>query len=95
MNSEHLIEVPLAKNKNVVKALTAGCSDPALRDGVPSRASVGGLEHLHGLVHEDLIQAAAELGVAIPDQNLARRSPSSSIEVRFRACWITHSRVGC
>jgi hypothetical protein len=77
--AQNLIEVPLAEDKNVVKALTAGCSDPALRDGIHSRASVGGLEHLHGLGPEYLIKAAAELGVAISDQE-----PCSDIAILQR-----------
>jgi len=34
--TEQLLKVPLAKNKNMIEALTADCSNPALRDGVHS-----------------------------------------------------------
>ena len=69
---KHVLEVAAAEDEQPVEALTTRAADPALGVGVRVRRPDGCADHGHSFAREDLIEAAAELRVAIMDQETDR-----------------------
>jgi hypothetical protein len=62
--------VSASEDEDPVEAVAADGTDPALGERVGVRRSYGRADHLDPLAAKDLVEGAAELGVAIVDQQL-------------------------
>jgi hypothetical protein len=81
IDAKHVFELAAAEDEQPVEALATHAADPALGVCVRVRCPDGGADHGDPFALEDVIEAAAELGVAIMDQEAERlardrRSPS-------------------
>jgi len=85
VDTQHALEMAAANDQDPVEATRPDRSDPAfgvgVRVGCPNRRA----DHLDPLGTEDLVEAAAELRVAIVDQKPERLRSPSCIS-RLRAC---------
>jgi len=72
IDAKDLLELPPAKDEQAVEALATGAADPALGAGVRVRCLDGCADHTDPFALEDVIAAAAELGVAIVDEEAER-----------------------
>ncbi len=70
-----MFELATAEDEQPVEALSTDAADPALGVGVRVRRLDGCADHRDPLSSEDVIEAAAELGVAIVDEE-AKRLPA-------------------
>jgi hypothetical protein len=68
VDAKYVLELAAAEDEQAVEALATDAADPALGVGVRVRRPDGGADHRNSFAREDLIAAAAELGVAIVDQ---------------------------
>ena len=59
--SQHLLQVPAAKDQHAVQHLSPGRAHPALRKCVRHWPPVGQADDLHALTLEDLVECAREL----------------------------------
>ena len=72
IDAKDVLELPPAKDEQAVEALATGAADPALGVGVRVRCLDGSADHTDPFALEDVIAAAAELGVAIVDEEAER-----------------------
>src|SRR5215211_511736 len=72
IDAKHLLELPPAEDEQAVEALATDAADPALGVSVRVRSLDGRADHSHSFATEDVIETAAELGVAIVDQEAER-----------------------
>src|SRR5215218_6053960 len=72
IDAKHLLELPPAEDEQAVEALATDAADPALGVSVCVRSLDGRADHSHSFATEDVIETAAELGVAIVDQEAER-----------------------
>ncbi len=91
---KHVLELAAAEDEQPVEALATDAADPALGVGVRVRRLDGCADHRDPFSLEDVIEAAAELGVAIVDEEAERLPVSSSVISRLRACWATQALFG-
>jgi hypothetical protein len=70
VDTKHLFELAAAEYQQPIEALATHAADPALRVGV--RCLDGRADHGDSFAVEDVIEAAAELGVAIVDKEAVR-----------------------
>jgi hypothetical protein len=70
--AKYVLEMPAAEDQQPVKALTTHAPDPTLGVRVRVRRPDRRADHSNSFVLEDLIEAPAELGVAIADQEAER-----------------------
>jgi len=68
VDTEHVLEVTAAEDEDSIEAVGADRAYPALGVGVRVRRLHRRADHLHALAPEDLVEAVAELGVAVVDQ---------------------------
>jgi hypothetical protein len=69
---KHVLELASAEDEQPVEALATHAANPALGVGVRVRRQDGCADHSHSFAREDMIKAAAELGVAVVDENAER-----------------------
>jgi hypothetical protein len=74
-DAEHLFEVPSAEDEEPVEAFGAGGADEALGDGVRLWRANRSSNDLEALAAEDGVEAAAEFGVAVMDEEAEWRRP--------------------
>jgi hypothetical protein len=72
VDMKHVLELAAAENEQPVEALATHRPDPTLGMCVRVRCLDGCADHSHSVACEDLIEATAELGVAIVDQETER-----------------------
>ncbi len=72
VGAEDVFELAAAEDEQAVEALATDAADPALGMCVRVRCLDRRADHSHSLAREDLIEAAAELGVAIVDEEAER-----------------------
>src|SRR5712691_1684756 len=94
VGAQDMLELPPAEDEQPVEALATDAADPALGVGVRVRRLDGCADHRDPFSLEDVIEAAAELGVAIVDEEAERLPVSSSVISRLRACWATQALFG-
>ncbi len=89
---KHSLQVTAADHEDPVQTLGPDCANPPLRECVRSRGSDRGLDDLHALGAEHLVEGTGELGVPVADEEpeAAKALPHA----RFRACWVTHAESG-
>ena len=92
--AEHVFELTAAEDEESIEAVGPDREYPALGVGVRVRRLDGCADHGDPFAVEDVIEAAAELGVAIMDEEASGRSRSSIALSRLRACWATQAPVG-
>src|SRR2546430_17378994 len=80
-------ELPAAGDEEPVEAVAADGADPAFGERVGLRRPKWGADDLDALASEDLVERAAELAVAVVDQESGRRLSSDSDQASCRACW--------
>jgi hypothetical protein len=61
-------EVAAPEDEDAIEAVVADCAHPALSERVRVRRLHRRADHLNGVRAEDFVEGAAELGVAIVDQ---------------------------
>ena len=94
VDAEHVVEVAAVEDQQPVEALAADAADPALGVGVRVRRPHRRADDRDAFAAEDVVEAAAELAVAIVDQEAERLLASSSGISRLRACWATQAPSG-
>jgi hypothetical protein len=94
IDAKHALELAPAEDEQPVEALATHAADPALGVGIRVRCLYGRTDHSHFFATEDVIEAAAKLGVAIVDQEAERLLAIVEVISRLRACWATQSPVG-
>ena len=72
IDAEDTVELEPAEDEQPVEALATDAADPALGVGVRVRRLDGCADHGGSFALEDVIEAAAELGVAIVDEKADR-----------------------
>src|SRR6266511_1093054 len=72
VGAQDMFELATAEDEQPVEALSTDAADPALGVGVRVRRLDGCADHCDPLSSEDVIEAAAELGVAIVDEEAER-----------------------
>ena len=72
IDAKHVFKLAAAEDEQPVEALATDAADPALGVGVRVRCLDGRTDHGHSFATEDVIETAAELGVAIVDQEAER-----------------------
>jgi hypothetical protein len=77
VDAEHVLELPSAEDEQPVEALASHAADPALGVSVRVRRLDGRADHRDPFAVEDVIEAAAELGVAIVDEEKRGRRSGS------------------
>ncbi len=93
VDAEHVLEMAAADDEDPVEAVGADGPHPAFGVGVRVRCLDGRVDHLDALGAEDLIEGAAELLVAVVDQE-SKGCSSPSCMTRLRACWATQPPSG-
>ena len=76
---QHGAKVPFAEDQQPVGAFRAGGADPSLGKRVRARRPRRNLQHVNAVACEDLIEAAGELRVPIPNQEPERAGPVRQI----------------
>ncbi len=94
IDAKHVLELAAAEDEQPVEALATDAADPALGVGVRVRRLHGCADHGDPFALKDMVEAAAELGVAIVDQQAQRLLRSSIVISRLRACWDVQAPVG-
>ena len=91
--AEDRSKVPFVVDEHQVGALGSCGAYPSVRVAGRAWCLRWGLDRLHALAGEDLVEGAGELGVAVPDEEAeGARSPRSIS--RLRACWAVQGRSG-
>ena len=72
IDAKHMLELPAAEDEQPVEALTTHAADPALGVGIRVRCPDGCADHSDSFALEDVIAAAAELRIAIVDEQAQR-----------------------
>src|SRR5512132_713212 len=75
VDPKHVLELSLADDQDPVEAVAPDRPDPALGERVRSRRAKRRADDLDCLASEDLVEGAAELAVAVVDQEAERRQP--------------------
>jgi hypothetical protein len=75
IDAKHVLELGAADDEQPVEALATDAADPALGVGVRVRRLHGCADHGDPFALEEMVEAAAELGVAIVDQQAQRLLP--------------------
>jgi hypothetical protein len=94
VDAKHLLELAPAEDEQPIEALATHAADPALGVCVRVRRLHGCPDHGDNFALEDVVEAAAELGVAIVDQRRSGCWRSGSVISRLRACWAVQAPVG-
>jgi hypothetical protein len=94
VNPQHVLEMAVAEDEDPVEAVGANGAYPTLGDGVCVRRLNRRAYHPDALRPKDLVEGAAELGVAIMDEELKGVRSSPSWMARLRACWVTQRPSG-
>ena len=76
IDAEHVLELTSAEDEQPVEALATDAADPALGVCVRVRRLHACADHGDPFALEDVVEAAAELGVAIVDQQAQRLLPN-------------------
>jgi hypothetical protein len=92
---QYSLQLPASHDQHPVQHLPPNATDPPLRIGIRPRRPHRRGEHLDRLGGEDGVERGGELGVPIADQEPNRPTRSSRVMRRLRACWVTHSPIGC
>ena len=92
---QHVSELLFVENQHPVQALSTDGADPPLGVGVGLRRTRRTTQHRDAGISEHGIEAFGELRVSIADQEPETSARSPSAYMRLRACWVTHSPVGC
>jgi len=69
---KQVLELVAAEDEHPVEALATHAASPALGVGVRVRRRDGCADHRHSFAREEMIKAAAELGVAVVDEKAER-----------------------
>jgi len=72
VDAEDVFELPAAADQEPVEAVAADGADPAFGERVRVRRPKRGADDLDTLVAEDVVEGAAEFGVAVVDQETDR-----------------------
>jgi len=80
----------LFEDDDVIEALAADAAEEAFTGGVHKRRAFGGLQNVNARAFGDAVKLAAELGVAITDDELGP-SPNG---VSCRNCWAVQASQG-
>ena len=88
-------ELSFMEDQQPVQALAAHGADPPFGVGVRPRRPRWTAQDLDPDAGEDGVEAGGELGVSVADQEPEGSARSPSSMRRLRACWVTHSPVGC
>jgi hypothetical protein len=95
IDAKHVLELAAAEDEQAVEALATDAADPALGVGVCVRGLDGCVDHGDPFASKDVIEAAAELGVAIVDQETERllaivevHQQVARLLVDPGACWV-------
>jgi hypothetical protein len=92
---QHGLQLSTSEDEHPVQHLTPNGADPSLGVGIrPWRPHRRG-EHLESLGGKDRVERGGELGVRSRTSNRNRPTRSSRAMSRLRACWATHSPIGC
>ncbi len=75
VDTEHVPELSPADDQDQVEAVAPDCADPPLGERVRLRGPERCADDLEAFVSEDRVEAAAELAVAIVDQEADRCQP--------------------
>src|SRR6266496_3837904 len=67
-DAKHVLQLAAAEDEQAIEALATHAADPAFGVGVPVRRPDGCADHRDPFACQDLIEAAAELRVAIVDE---------------------------
>ena len=94
VDAKHVLELAAAEDEQPVKAFPTDAAHPALGVGVRVRRLDGCADHRYSFASEDAIEAAAELGVAILDQEAELLLAIFEVISRLRACWAAQAPVG-
>ena len=92
---QHPRNVASADDEQSVQTLSAQAAEPALHDRVRPGRPHRGAEDPDALRAEHLVDGCGELRVPVPDEEAQRGRPVVNLLMRLRACWVTHSPVGC
>jgi hypothetical protein len=88
------LELTATEDHDPVEAFASDRPDEALRERVGRRRLDRRAENLDPFAAEDLIEAVAELRVAIADQEPRRYGSLGHVHARLRACCATHAAFG-
>jgi hypothetical protein len=94
VDAKHLLEMAAAEDEDPIEAVSANSAHPAFGEGVCVRRPDRRVDHLDALRPKDLVERAAELAVAIMDEENRNGYSSSNCTVRLRACWVTQRPSG-
>jgi hypothetical protein len=91
---QYSLQLPASHDQHPVQHLPPNRAHPPLRIGIRPRRPHRRHEHLDRLGGEDGVERDGELGVQIADQE---PEPVGAVVAmsRLRACWATHSPIGC
>jgi hypothetical protein len=92
--SQHLFQVPAAKDQHAVQHLPPGRAHPALRKCVCHWPPVWQVGDLRALALEDLVECGRELRVPIAEQELRPRSAVLELPGQVARLLDPHSAVG-
>ena len=93
-DAEHLFEMSSAQDQEPIEAFGASGADKALGDSVRSWRANGRPDDLEVLAQENGVEAAAELTVAIVDEEAEWCRPLGQRPGHLRACWVTQALFG-
>jgi hypothetical protein len=92
LGAEHVLEVAASEDEQPVEALGADGAHEPLREGVGLWRTDRGVDRLNAFAAEHLVEAVAELGVSVVDQEPC--SFEQPVKLRLRTCWVTQAPVG-
>ena len=94
VDAEHMLEMAATEDEYPVEAVRANRAYPTLGESVRVRRRLDRrADHLDAFRPEDLVERAAELGVAIMDEK-PERLLMLELMARLRACWVTQRPSG-
>jgi hypothetical protein len=68
VDAQHTLALSSARDQQPIEAVAADRADPAFGEGVRVGCPIPGADDLDALGPEDFVERAAELAVAVPDQ---------------------------
>jgi hypothetical protein len=95
VDAQDVLELAPAEDEQAVEAVVSDCAHPAFGVGVCVRRVDRRADDRRPVAAEDVVEAAAELAVAVVDEEFGVRTPVlCHAGLRLRACWVTQLPLG-
>jgi hypothetical protein len=94
VDAQDALELPAAADQEPVEAVAADGADPAFGERVCLWRAKWGADDLDAFAAENIVEVAAELAVAVVDQDAAGVARPVNDQANCRACWVVQRPSG-